>query len=108
MTPESRESLRDVARGTGATLLLFLAYTIIPLAGAPAGLVAPYPAVFFALKQGRNAGLAIVLLATAVMALTDLSVGLLYLFQAGLLSLLLPDLARERVLALWTGPEIAP
>lgn len=95
MTPEQKESLRDVLRGSSATLLLFLAYTIFPLIGAPAGLVAPYPAVFYSLKLGRNGGLAIILLVTAALALTDLSVAVLYLFQAGLLSFLLPEFLRR-------------
>jgi len=95
MTPEQKESLRDVLRGSSSTLLLFLAYSVFPLVGVPAGLIAPYPAVFYGLKQGRKSGVAIILLATAALALTDLSLAFLYLAQAGLISLLLPEFLRR-------------
>ncbi len=95
MTPENRESLRDVFKGSAATLLLFLAYAVFPLIGTPAGIIAPFPALFYFLKQGRAAGLAIVLVTLAVLAFAEPTVALLYLFQAGLLSLLLGEFLRR-------------
>ena len=95
MTPGDRESLRDVIKGSAATLLLFLAYAVFPLIGTPAGIVAPFPALFYSLKQGRSIGLAIVLVTVAVLALTEPTIALLYLFQAGLLSLLLAEFLRQ-------------
>jgi uncharacterized protein YybS (DUF2232 family) len=95
MTPGERESIRDVFKGSAATLLLFLAYAVFPLIGTPAGIVAPFPALFYSLKQGRTIGLAIVLVTVAVLALTEPTIALLYLFQAGLLSLLLAEFLRQ-------------
>ena len=95
MTPGDRESLRDVIKGSAATLLLFLVYAVFPLIGTPAGIVAPFPALFYGLKQGRTSGLAIVLVTVAVLALTEPTIALLYLFQGGLLSLLLAEFLRR-------------
>ena len=95
MTPATRESLRDIATGSAATVALFLAYAVFPLAGLPAGMVAPFPALFYALKQGRPAGLTIVLVSLALLTLTGPTIALLYLFQAGLLPLLLAEFLRR-------------
>ena len=97
MTPANRESLRDVIKGSSATLVLFLAYAVFPLIGTPAGIVAPFPALFYSLKQGRSAGLAIVLLTLAALAFTEPTLALLYLLQGGLLSLLLAEFLRRGV-----------
>ncbi len=91
MTPGTRESLRDVIKGSSATVVLFLAYAVFPLVGTPAGILAPFPALFYSLKRGRVVGLAIVLVALVVLALTEPTVALLYLFQGGLLSILLAE-----------------
>jgi uncharacterized protein YybS (DUF2232 family) len=95
MTPEERESIRDVIKGSAATLLLFLAYAAFPLIGTPAGIIAPFPALFYFLKQGRTSGLAIVLVTVAVLALAEPTIAVLYLFQAGILSLLLAEFLRR-------------
>ena len=95
MTPAERESIRDVIKGSAATLLLFLTYAVFPLIGTPAGIVAPFPALFYSLKQGRTNGLAIILVTVAVLALTEPTIALLYLFQGGLLSLLLAEFLRR-------------
>ena len=95
MTPATRESLRDIIKGSAATLLLFLGYAGFPLIGMPAGLVAPFPALFYALKGGRTAGLSIVLITLAVLAVSEPTVALLYLFQAGLLPLLMAEFLRR-------------
>ena len=91
MTPGTRESLRDVIKGSSATILLFLAYAVFPLVGTPAGVIAPFPALFYSLKRGRVVGLAVVLVASVVLALSEPTVALLYLFQGGLLSILLAE-----------------
>jgi len=95
MTPAERESIRDVIKGSTATLLLFLIYAVFPLVGTPAGIIAPFPALFYSLKQGRTVGLATVLVTVAVLALTEPTIAILYLFQAGLLSLLLAEFLRQ-------------
>lgn len=95
MTPGEKESLLDVIKGSAATLLLFLTYAVFPLIGTPAGIVSPYPALFYSLKQGRTTGLAIVLVTVALLALTEPTIAVLYLFQAGILSLLLAEFLRR-------------
>jgi uncharacterized protein YybS (DUF2232 family) len=95
MTPGNRESLRDVIKGSSATLVLFLAYAVFPLIGTPAGMLAPFPALFYSLKQGRAVGVAITLITLAVLAFTEPMIALLYLLQAGLLSLLLAEFVRR-------------
>ena len=95
MTPGDRESLRDVIKGSAATLLLFLTYAVFPLIGTPAGMIAPVPALFYSLKQGRAVGLAIVLITLAVLGFTEPTIALLYLLQGGGLSLLLAEFLRR-------------
>ncbi len=95
MTPELKESIRGVIKGSAVTLLLFLAYAVFPLIGAPAGIIAPFPAIFYSLKQGRSSGVATVLVTVTVLACAEPAIALLYLFQAGLLSLLLAEFLRR-------------
>lgn len=95
MTPALKESLRDIIKGSASTLLLFLSYAVFPMIGTPAGVLSPYPALFYALKRGRTSGLAIVLVTLAVLALTDPTIALLYMVQGGLLSLLLAEFLRR-------------
>lgn len=95
MTPGDRESIRDVIKGSAATLLFFLTYAVFPLIGTPAGIIAPFPALFYTLKRGRTTGMVIVLVTVAVLALTEPTIAVLYLFQAGILSLLLAEFLRR-------------
>lgn len=84
-------SLLDLLVGSVATLALFLAYVMFPLVGMLPGFLVPFPAIFYTLKRGRFAGVAIVTVATVVLALlADSAVFLLYLLQCGVISLALP------------------
>lgn len=84
-------SLLDLVKGGVATLTLFLAYVMIPLAGMLPGVFVPLPAIYYTLKRGRSTGLAIVTVSTVVLALmADFASTLLYLCQCGVLSLALP------------------
>ena len=83
--------LFDIGKGIIATLALFLAYISLPLAGFLPGLFTPLPGMYYILKSGKSAGLAIVLITTALLAMTaEPLVPLLYLAQSGLISLTLP------------------
>jgi uncharacterized protein YybS (DUF2232 family) len=110
--PDKGTSL-DAIKGSVLTLALFLAYISLPLAGMLPGLFAPLPAMYYALKGGKTAGIAIVLITTAVLAIiTDPTALLLYLVQSGLLSLALPHfLARgwsaARALAVSVAVSVA-
>jgi uncharacterized protein YybS (DUF2232 family) len=84
-------ALLDLVKGSVATLTLFLAYVTFPLAGLVPGLFVPLPAVFYALKNGRTVGVAIVTVAALVMTLMGgATFALFYLMQAGAISLVLP------------------
>lgn len=83
--------LLDSLMGLVATLTLFLAYISLPLAGMLPGLFAPLPVMYYTLKSGMGIGLAIVLLTTAFLAvLANPMAPLLYLIQAGVISLAIP------------------
>ena len=82
----------DVVKGSVATVTLFLAFIYLPLLGMIPGLFAPVPGAYFTLKSGRRVGCAIVLTASALLlALADPGVVAIYLLQAGILSLALPE-----------------
>jgi uncharacterized protein YybS (DUF2232 family) len=84
-------TLLDVIKGSVATLVLFLAYVSLPLIGILPGLFAPLPAMYFTLKSGRGAGIAVVLITLAVLAfIADPTALLLYLVQSGVISLAVP------------------
>lgn len=86
-----RGALLDVIKGSVATLVLFLAYISLPLIGILPGLFAPLPLMYYALKSGRNTGIAIFLITLAVLAfVADPSALLLFLVQSGAISLAVP------------------
>lgn len=83
----------DLGKGCFGTLALFLIYLSVPVAGLLPGIFVPLPAMFYAVKHGPKLGTCIILLSAAVLAIVvDPGSGLIYLFQDGLLSLLLPPL----------------
>lgn len=82
----------DIVKGWAATVALFLAYSTVPLIGVIGGVFTPFPALYFGLKSGRSCGVAIVALSAVVMSLAmGPSYGALYLFQCGVVSIVLPE-----------------
>ncbi|HJV65564.1 MAG TPA: YybS family protein [Geomonas sp.] len=82
----------DVIKGSVATAALFLAFMTVPLFGLVPGLFTPAPGVFYGLKNGRKTGLAVVLVTCAMVAvLAGPASVAIYLLQAGILSLALPE-----------------
>jgi uncharacterized protein YybS (DUF2232 family) len=80
-----------MGKGWLATLALFLIYITVPVAGLLPGIFTPLPVIFYSVKHGPKVGAGIVLItAAAIAAGIDPGSGLLYLFQDGLVSLLLP------------------
>lgn len=91
MTLPGRELLLDVVVGGVLTLTLFLAYVTFPVIGLLPGMFAPLPALYCFCKRGALAGVAVVLITTAVLLLMrEPAVPLLYLLQSGIIGLLLP------------------
>ncbi|TWJ16417.1 uncharacterized protein YybS (DUF2232 family) [Geobacter argillaceus] len=83
----------DLGKGSCGTLALFLVYLSVPVAGLLPGIFVPLPAMFYAVKHGSKLGAGIVLISAAALAVVvDPGSSLIYLFQDGLLSLLLPPL----------------
>lgn len=83
--------LLDVLKGSVATVALFLAYSTLPLFGLFGGMLAPLPAVYFTLRNGKQCGWAIVVASAVLLFLSgDARVLILYLLQAATVSLLLP------------------
>ncbi len=84
-------TLLDILKGSAATLALFLACITLPLVGFLPGIFTPLPGMFYTVKRGKGAGLAVVLIAAAVLAaIADPMVLFLYLAQGGLFSLAIP------------------
>jgi uncharacterized protein YybS (DUF2232 family) len=82
----------DVIKGSVATVTLFLAFVYLPVVGTIPGLFASAPAAFYALKHGRGTALAIVLGSSALLlGVADPAATAIYLLQAGVLSLALPE-----------------
>lgn len=82
----------DVVKGSVATATLFLAFFFLPVIGMLPGLFAPAPAVFYTLKNGRKTGIALVAATSALLAaVADPAAVLIYLLQAGVISLALPE-----------------
>lgn len=83
--------LLDIIKGSIATLTLFLAYVTFPVAGMLPGLFSPFPAIYYALKDDRATGAAIVAVSAVVMAIMGDAVFLLFfILQSGVISLVLP------------------
>jgi uncharacterized protein YybS (DUF2232 family) len=82
----------DVVKGSVATAALFLAFMFLPIFGMVPGLFAPAPGAFFTLKSGRITGFAIVIATSALLfAVADPGTVAIYLLQAGVMSLALPE-----------------
>ena len=82
----------DVIKGSVATVTLFLAFVYLPVVGTIPGLFASAPAAFYTLKRGRGTGLAILLGSCALLlGVADPAAAAIYLLQAGVLSLALPE-----------------
>lgn len=87
----SKNVLFDIAKGSTVTLALFTAYIVLVFAGPLTGIFAPFPVLYYALKNGRGVGGAIVLIVTLSLLLFSPSVAIFYLLQCGLFSLLLAE-----------------
>lgn len=84
--------MADIAKGSAATILLFLVYATVPLVGLVPGLCTPFPVAFYRLKDGRGAGAAIFALSLLCIALLVGPAGAaVYLLFFGLISVLLPE-----------------
>lgn len=79
----------DIAKGSMASLALFIAYILLLFAGPLAGMFAPFPVLYYTLKSGRGVGAVIVFIATLVLLAISPAGALIYLFQCGLFSMLL-------------------
>ena len=92
MTPLQQGRILDVIKGSVATATLFLAFMFLPVFGMIPGMFATAPAVYYALKQGRGTGFTVVLATSALLsAVADPATLLIYLLQAGVMSLALPE-----------------
>ena len=91
MSLPGKELLFDAVKGAVLTLALFLAYVTFPVFGLAVGFFAPLPSLYYFLKRGAAAGLAVfVITLTVLTVMGDNAVPLLYLLQSGLIGLLLP------------------
>ncbi|ACH39766.1 membrane protein DUF2232, putative [Citrifermentans bemidjiense Bem] len=82
----------DVVKGSVATVTLFLAFVYFPVLGMIPGFFAPLPGAYYALKNDRKIGLLVLLTSSALLlGLADSTLLLVYLLQAGVLSLALPE-----------------
>lgn len=82
----------DVMKGSAVTLALFLAYISLPLVGILPGIAAPVAGVYYSLKSGRIAGIAIVIATAALLAVAvDPATTAIYLMQCGVMTLALPE-----------------
>jgi uncharacterized protein YybS (DUF2232 family) len=86
-----RGLLFDIIKCSALTLALFLAYVTFPLIGMLPGIISPLPLIYCYGKRGATAGLTVLLITVAVLAvMSELPVLLLYLLQSGIIGLLLP------------------
>jgi len=92
MNPALHGRILDVVKGSVATAALFLAFMSLPVFGLIPGFFAPAPGVYYALKQGRGTGFAIVVAAAALLGVVvDPSALVVYLLQAGIIALALSE-----------------
>lgn len=100
-----------LAGGAGAAIL-FLAYATVPLLGIPAGVLSPLPISYVSLRWSTLTGAMACMFGLLLVSLLDgPASGLLFLLQAGMLSLLLTEgLKREvggsRTIALAVGGTV--
>lgn len=80
-----------VLKGSALTFALYFLSTALPVIGLPAGVLLPFPCIYYSIKFGRKAGYVIVALMLSVLAVVDRSGMLLYLLQSVTCSLLLPE-----------------
>jgi len=86
-----------IVKGSLLTFALFLLYGTIPFIGAFAGVLVPFPCIYYTLKYSRVTGYAIVLLMILLLAFLNQNSLLPYLILAGTCSLALPEfLARGK------------
>jgi len=86
-----------VVKGSLLTFALFLLYSTVPFFGAFAGILVPFPCIYYTLKYSRVTGYAIVLLMIILLAFLNQNSLLPYLILAGTCSLALPEyLARGK------------
>lgn len=80
-----------VVKGSLLTFALFLLYSTVPFFGAFAGIVVPFPCIYYTLKYSRAVGYAMVLLMVLLLAFLNQNSLLPYLVLAGTCSLALPE-----------------
>jgi uncharacterized protein YybS (DUF2232 family) len=86
-----------VVKGSLLTFALFLIYSTVPFFGAFAGILVPFPCIYYTLKYSRVTGYAIVLLMILLLAFLHQNSLLPYLILSGICSLALPEyLARGK------------
>lgn len=81
-----------VVKGSLLTFALFFLYGTIPFFGAFAGVLLPFPCIYYTLKCSRVTGYTIVLLMILTLAFLNQNSLLPYLVLAGTSSLVLPEL----------------
>jgi len=92
LNPLQQARVLDVIKGSVATAALFLAFMLLPLVGMIPGVFATAPGVYYALKHGRWVGVALVAATSALLAaVSDPAAVLIYLLQAGVMSLTLSE-----------------
>jgi uncharacterized protein YybS (DUF2232 family) len=87
----NKNTFFDIAKGSAASLALFIAYILLMFAGPLTGIFAPFPVLYYTLKSGRGVGAAIILIATLVLFGISPAGALIYLLQCGLFSVLLAE-----------------
>lgn len=87
----NKKTLYDIAKGSAASLALFTAYIMLMFAGPLAGVFAPFPVLYYTLKNGRRVGAAIILISVLALVAISPAGALIYLLQCGLFSLLLAE-----------------
>jgi len=108
-----RARLTAVLVGAAGTFALFAASFVIPPIGFFSGILAPFPVMYFRLRQGRSIALIIILAAVAALtAVFGVNAGAVYLLQCGIIALLLPELllrgyGAARTIAWTTGVNVA-
>ncbi len=91
MALPGKELLLDALKGGVLTLALFLAYVTFPVVGLLPGILAPLPAIYYFCKRGAATGFAaFIITITVLIIMGEIAIPLLYLLQAGVISLLLP------------------
>jgi uncharacterized protein YybS (DUF2232 family) len=106
-----KDAVLPVIKGGAATIVLVLVYLAVPILGMLSGIVSPFPALFYGIRNGIGTAAAIVALSAAVLAVLEPSGALLYLFQGGIVSLCLVlflgrGIAGSKAVALTTAVDV--